>query len=145
MESIWKWIGNDSFLFLCLVDPWDGNPLMLVGKNFQCFDHFAEGLVGIFVYNNLIKIFLVNSLYTSTLLQGIFKIFFLWSILTYFNEFVSTGSRSRGKKLVEKKKTSYKDVRDSRVRALLELKRMELERSNWWNRKGNNGLNYKCN
>ena len=27
--------------------------------------------------------------------------------------------------------TSYNDVKDSSVRALLELKRMELERSNW--------------
>lgn len=63
--------------FFCLVDPRNGNPLMLVRKNFQRFDHFAKGLVGIFIDEDLVKIFLVNSLNTSAFLQGIFEIFFL--------------------------------------------------------------------
>lgn len=50
---------------------------MLVGKDFQRFDHFTESLVRIFINNDLVKIFLVNPLYTSTLFQGIFEIFFL--------------------------------------------------------------------
>lgn len=50
---------------------------MLVGENFQRLDYLTESLIGIFINDDLIEVLLVNSLYTSTFLQGIFKIFLL--------------------------------------------------------------------
>lgn len=60
----WKW---HRFRFYGLIDPRHWNPLVLIGKNLEGFNYLSESLIGIFVDNNLIKIFFISSLDTSTL------------------------------------------------------------------------------